>query len=83
MNFKIKIVTGRMPWPFSWGPFKRRRAFILRSDEFGIQVWQRTAAESGSFTHAPVELECHSGALEVTTTCDFKSGSRLKRRTKI
>jgi hypothetical protein len=88
MNFKIKIVTGPMPWPFSWGPFKRHRAFILRSNDFAIKVWQRNKAEAGRFTHDPIELECRSYPLETETACSIPAcGSKrsvsASRRTKI
>jgi hypothetical protein len=80
-NFLIKVVTGPVPWPFSWGPFHRRRAFVLHGNDFQFKVWQRSTQEEGGRTHDPVELECHSGAENATTTCDFRGGSRLKRRT--
>jgi hypothetical protein len=88
MNFKIKIVTGRMPWPFSWGPFKRSRTVILRGDDFGIKVWQRSIDEPGDFTHVPVELECRSYLTETKTACSIPAcGSKrsvaASRRTRI
>jgi hypothetical protein len=80
-NFLIKVVTGPVPWPFSWGPFRRRRAFVLRGNDFQLKVWQRSMKEPGSRTHDPIELECYSAPGHATTTCDFRGGSRLKRRT--
>jgi hypothetical protein len=82
-NFKIKVTLISQPWPFSWGPWHRSRTVILRGNEIHMKIWQRAVGESGQISANPVEVQCYSGASEATTTCDFKSGSRLKRRTKI
>jgi hypothetical protein len=86
-NFKI-TVTGLWPWPFSWGPFQRVQARVLRGNEFLITVWQRNRYEPGNFTHLPLAMSCSSTPLEAKTVCEnpacgSKKSAYLIRRTKI
>jgi hypothetical protein len=87
-NFKI-TVTGRWPWPFSWGPFSLRQTRVLRGNTFTIKIWQRNHEELGDFTHVPIEVECSStNSLEAKTACSVpacgsKKGVLANRRTKV
>ena len=76
-NFEIVVIRYQVPWPFSWGPFRRDVTSYLSADEAVVNVYQAGGLQE------PIELGCHSGRDECTTTVDFREGSRLKRRTRI
>jgi hypothetical protein len=76
-NFHVVVRLYQVPWPFSFGPFRRNRALRLGADEAALTIHQ-----AGELS-CPIEVGCHSGDDECTVTVDFRGGTRLKRRTKL
>lgn len=75
-NFSIRILVERARWPFPWGPFGGPRWVSLHCESALLEISQR-----GSDPENPIKVECHAGRSDLTTTVDFRGGSRLKRRT--
>lgn len=76
--FHVFVMIHRPRWPFKWGPFGGVKLIGVSGDEGEIDVYQ---ADGGSMTADPVSLELFSRGCSVTTTVDFRGGSRLQRRT--
>jgi hypothetical protein len=86
MRDRVEEPDGPIYWP-CW-PFRRRTSSVMRvKGGFKISVYQRELHESHArvaLTADAVELQGYvsTDRKDVTTTVDFKNGSRLKRHTR-
>jgi len=79
VNFRIVVTCETPRWPTRWGPFGGRRKIVLSVRSADVEIHQK---DGRLFVSDPITVDCHAGSEQLTTTVDFREGSRLKRKTR-
>lgn len=77
-NFQVKITSPGRPWPFSWGPFGKRKVSVHSCSEGIVEIYQ-----GGKLMKDPVTVDMYRASDRLATTIGWKGSVRFRRYTQL
>jgi hypothetical protein len=79
-NFQVEITTPGRPWPFSWGPFGKRKVCVHSCSEGIVEIYQ---LDGGKPVEDPVTVDMYHASDRLATTIGWRGSVRLRRCTEL